>query len=86
MYVDVQTYNKKILDRTRQFKLTDLEKIKFIHMDEKELKATKNLKTEDEDKIEALYENEAVKSYIYHCTAPYCYDCDKEFRSYGEYK
>lgn len=74
-YVDKQTYAKKSID-----------KIKFIRMNEKEIKATTNDKTESEDQIEALYENEAVKSYIYHCTAPYCYDCDKEFRLYIEYK
>jgi predicted Ser/Thr protein kinase len=74
-YVDAQTYAKK-----------PIAKIKFIHMNDKEIKATTNDKTEGEDQIEALYENEAVKSYIYHCTAPYCYDCDKEFRLYIEYK
>lgn len=73
-YVDVQTYSTK-----------ELSDIEFIHMTDKELKAT-NIKVKDEEQIEALYENEAVKKYIFHCTAPYCYQCDKEFRLYIEYK
>lgn len=74
-YVDVQTYNSKSMD-----------KIDFIRMTTKEINAMNNVKTQEQDQIEALYESEAVKSYIYHCTAPYCYDCDKEFRQYMEYK
>jgi len=75
MYVDTHTYYNK-----------GTTGIQFVHMNDKELKATSSNKTENENKIHALYENEAVKSYIYHCTAPYCYDCDKEFRLYTEYK
>lgn len=74
-YVDVQTYET-----------TEVSDIKFIRMTENEIRATNSDKTQEKDQIEALYENEAVKSYIYHCTAPYCYDCDKEFRQYMEYK
>ena len=43
-------------------------------------------KVEDENQIEALYENKIVKDYIYHCTAPYCSDWDNEFRLYADYK
>jgi hypothetical protein len=45
--------------------------MKFIHMSEKEIKNMGGEKIEEDTQVEALYENDNVKNYIYHCTAPY---------------
>ena len=54
--------------------------------DEKEEKPMKKGHEEEQDKTEALYHNEDVKNYIYHCTAPFCAEWNKEFRLYADYK
>lgn len=62
-YIDTQSYSKDTF-----------KDVEFIHMNEKEIKSMNGGKVMEEDQIEALYENEAVKNYIYQSTAPYCYD------------
>ena len=52
-YVDIKTYRNRGIDS-----------IRFIHNTENELKKLNN--NEIPDDVEALYENEAVKDYIYH--------------------
>jgi len=65
-------------------KITD---IKFIK-DHKKIKVrSKDKKGETEMmNIHSHYDSQEVKDFIYRSTAPYCYECDKEFRSYTEYK
>ena len=74
-YVDVQTYLSK----------GDLKGIRFVEHSQNQLKALGGDMSKKEE-IKALYENDQVREYIYHCTAPYCYDCDIEFKLYIEYK
>ena len=74
-YIDFQSYDPDTV-----------EDISFIQMSDKEMMNMNKEKVEDESQIQALYESEAVKNYIFHWTAPYCYECDKVFRMYVEYK
>jgi hypothetical protein len=74
-YVDVSTYLSS----------EGMKGIDYVQHSENELNILTGDMTKD-NHIKALYENQQVKMYIYHCTAPYCYDCDIEFRKYIEYK